>query len=134
MRELPFILYTIFIVYHGFHGFKKYSEPNFLVLLIVYFIIVFLGVIVISSIKKSNFARLFSNNKSISYFFLFLSIFFLIFGIVLFFVDLPSIGTKSIPISDYVIFLILPVSLSNYNFFMFIQNKLHEDKSKNHSP
>lgn len=120
MRELPFLLSSIYILYAGYKGFVQYQDTNFFILIALFFGLVFLTGALITSRPMKKLLLIASKSSALVYPFLISSIFFLFIGVLLFFTLHKTIGPNSVPIRKYAIFPILAISLSNYNIFVYL--------------
>ena len=120
MREIPFLLSSIYILYAGYKGFVQYQDTNFFILIALFFGLVFLaGALIISQPVKTLLNSI-SKSSVLVYLFLISSISFLVIGVLFFFFLHKTIGPNNVPINKYAIFPILAISLSNYNIFLYL--------------
>jgi hypothetical protein len=121
-RELPVILYSLFIIIWGIYKYQYYAEPNFMVMIIIFFIIMFLNNILIVATRFKNILQYISEKtRKFEIIFIILMILYLLISIIInVLIYSRKYDENAIPM-EYFTFILLACSISGYNCFIFIK-------------
>ena len=130
MKELPILCVSIFIVIFGILNFKTDNKSQYIILIIVYFVMVFINNMMLQSRNIKKLLQKYENSKkSYEYIPLIISILILVATFILKYIFPQTAGNEGPPTNSF-IFILLGFCVSYYILFMMLRTIREKGKKK----
>ncbi|GHV10101.1 hypothetical protein FACS189485_23080 [Spirochaetia bacterium] len=119
LKELPVIIYSLFIIIFGVYKYRNYLESNFMIMIVIFFVIMFLNnILIFTKVSQKIFDYLINHTRKFEIVFIVLMIFYLIIALII--NVLIYLKTFENKISmEYFTFILLAFSISGYNCYIY---------------
>jgi hypothetical protein len=119
LLTLPVILFSTAIVVFGILKFTIYKEPNFMVLIFIYFLLVFIMSMMLIA-TKGLICKILSVIHNFENFALILGVLYL-GALIVVMICLKKKMKNDVYMSDYIFFLLMSCIVSCYNVYLYIR-------------